>query len=308
MTRQTVRFASSLLASVLSGLTAAATDVFVSPRIATQAGYENNRMAESDGEEGSAFWQACPGLDVTVLGAKTETSLGLDYRRTQYTKSGFETKDEASAVAQWRYFEGLNEAGASISGGLYRDQALPNDDHTFWQARPYFVRTLENLPAEISLKGSLRQTLYNSSMYTSATDRTDSQVDLRPELRWHLSHRVTVWAELYAEYNASDAGEADYSGFGGAMGCEFRPAARLDLGAWAGIGTRPYAQKTDGENRRDTPMPAGAWATYRLRPWLELFSALDWASYASTLDYNDNRWWRVGGGLKVVLEHDVGSK
>jgi hypothetical protein len=118
---------------------------------------------------------------------------------------------------------------------------------------------------------------------------------------------VTVWSELYAEHNLSDASEAEYSGFGGSLGCEFRPTARLDLGVWGGIGTRPYAQKTDGENRRDTPMPVGAWASYRLRPWLELFCSVDWESNASTIDDNEYTWWRVGGGLKLIMEYAMGT-
>ena len=187
-------------------------------------------------------------------------------------------------------------------------QALPDDDYTFWQARPYLVRTLERFAGRVEPEG-------------------DFPADVLRCLRLHVGHGsgrqsrgcaagvavapippVTVWAELYAEHNVSDATEAEYSGFGGAMGCEFRPAARLDLGAWAGIGTRPYAQKVDGENRRDTPLPVGAWATYRLRPWLEMFSSVDWESFASTIDGNEYSWWRVGGGVKFVFESKAGGR
>jgi hypothetical protein len=287
---------------------AAASDVFVVSQLDAQAGYEGNRLGAPGSGEGSPFWQVSPGFDMTVFAAKTEASLLLDYRRTQYTESGFEFKDEASVLARWRYFGGQNEAGASVGGGLYRDQAWPTDDYTFWQAMPYFVRTIEGFPVEVSLKWTFLQTFYDVSVYTSAADRVDDRIEVRPGLRWHFSHRVTVWADLYAERNMSDAAEVEYSGFGGAMGCEFRPATRLDLGAWAGIGTRTYVQSAAGADRRDTPMPMGAWATYRLRPWLELFFSVDREFYASTIDDNEYSWWRVGGGLKLVSEHEVAMK
>ena len=61
MTRQTVRSAIGILAIMLPGFPAAASDVFVSPRLETQAGYENNRLEESGSGEGSPFWQASSG-------------------------------------------------------------------------------------------------------------------------------------------------------------------------------------------------------------------------------------------------------
>jgi hypothetical protein len=117
-----------------------------------------------------------------------------------------------------------------------------------------------------------------------------------------------VWSELYAEHNLSDASEEEYSGFGASIGCDFRPAAGLDLGAWAGIGSRFYSQNVDGENQRDTSIPLGAWTTYRLRPWLELFFSMDWESHASTIDDNDYTWWQIGGGFKFVFEHALETR
>jgi len=297
-----------MLAALLSGSPAFAGDVFLSPRLEALAGYEKNRMEDPGSGEGAPFWQASPGLEVTAFGEKTETSLYLDYRRTQYTKSDFESRDEASAFGRWRYFRGRNGGGLSVGGGLYRDEALPVDDFTFWQARPHLVHTFEDWPAEWSLSGTFRQTFYDVDVSTSVTDRADRRIDVRPGFRWHVSYRTTVWAELYAEHNASNDMEEEYSGFGGAIGCELRPTARTDVGVWAGTGARAYAQKAGGEKRRDAPTPAGAWASYRLRPWIDLSSAVEWASYASTIDAHDHDWWRVSLGFKVVLEHAVGAR
>jgi hypothetical protein len=307
MTGKIVRSAIGFLAMILPVSPSTASDVFLCPRFSAQAGYENNRLGESGSGEGSPFWQASPGLDVTAFGVNTESSLLLDYRRTQYTKNASESTDEASGFARWRYVGGPYEAGASLGGGLYRDKAWPEDDYAFWQARPFFVRPLADFPVELNLSATFRQTFYDVSVYTSAADRVDRRMEVRPGLRWLLSRRATVWAELYAEQTLSDASEAEYSGFGGSLGCEFRPTARLDLGAWAGIGTRPYAEKLDGQSRRDTPLPAGAWASYRLRPWLELYSSVDWEFNASTIGDNDYTWWRVGGGLKLIIEHALST-
>ncbi|MBU1908862.1 MAG: hypothetical protein KJ726_02315 [Verrucomicrobia bacterium] len=305
MIKQAVQSAFAILATALPGVATSAVDVFIVPRLELQAGYENNRLEESGSGEGSPFWQATPGLDVTMFGEKTEASLWLDYRRTQYTKSGFESKDEASAFAQWRYFGGHNEAGVGVGGGWYRDAVLSDSDSLFWQARPYFVHTMKGIPAEMSLKGTFRQTLYEVSVYTSATDRVDSRMEVRPGFRWHPSRKATVWAEFYAERNLSDAREAEYSGFGGAFGCEFRPSARLALGAWVEAGSRPYEEQVENQDRTDSPRRMGAWASYRLRPWLELFSLADWESFSSTIDWNEYSWWRASMGVKLVFEHEM---
>ena len=185
---------------------------------------------------------------------------------------------------------------------------MPDDDYTFWEVRPYVVRTLEGFPAELSLNGTFRQTFYDASVYKSATDRSDRRLDLRPGLRWHLSRKATVWTELYAERNVSDASEAEYSGFGGAMGCEFRPMARLDMGAWAETGARSYTEKIEDEDRRDTPRRVEVWVTYRLRPWMELISSADWESFKSTINDNKYSWWCVRGGVRFVFEDELGGR
>ncbi len=308
MTRQTVRSAICFLAIIRSVSPAPASDVFVSPRLAAEAGYENNRLGEPGNGEGSPFWQVGPGLDVTAFGVNADSSLLFDYRRTQYTQDSSEITDAASGFARWRYHGGSYEAGASLGCGLYRDKAWPEDDYTFWQVSPQIVRTLERLPLELSLNGTYRQTFYEDSVDAAVANRVDSRMDVRPELRWLLSRQATVWTELHAEQNLSDAAEEEYSGYGASAGCEFRPAARLDLGVWAGIGTRSYPEKVDGENRRDTSLPAGAWASYRLRPWLELFASADWESNASTIDNDDYSWWQISGGLRIVLEHELGAR
>jgi len=305
MIKHAVRFAICLLLIALSVLSAVAGDVFVTSRLETRAGYENNRLEEPGSGQGTPFWQATPGFEITAFSEKTETSLLLHYRRTQYTESGFEFKDEVSAFTQWRYFGGRNEVGASVGGKLYRDKALPADDCASWHARPYVVRTLGGLPAELSLAATFRQTFYDTSVYASTADRADSCWDVRPGLRYHLSRQVTVWAELYGEGNESDALEAEYSGLGGVVGCDVRPAARLDVGAWARTGTRRYDGKVEGEDRSDTPSRVGAWATYRPRPWMELFSSVDWESFASTIDDSEYSWWQVGGGVRFVFEREL---
>lgn len=302
MIRRAVPTVPAILSVVLPLSAAVANDFFVNPRISTQAGYEDNRLRVSANGEGAPFWQVAPGADFTVLGADTEASLFLDYLRTQYEGHDFEPKNEAYGFARWRHFGGRNEAGAAGGGGLYRDEAWPEDDHTFWDAKLYAIRALRNVPAELSLEGTFRQTFYDVSIYPSATDRADRRSEVRPGLRWHISYRVTIWAEVYAENNQSDAPEAEYSGIGGMTGFVYRPVPRLDLGAQAGGGTRPYAQDLDGTDRRDTPRSAGAWTSYRLRPWLELLFSVDWESCSSTTEDADYTWWRCGSGAKFVFE------
>jgi hypothetical protein len=131
-------------------------------------------------------------------------------------------------------------------------------------------------------------------------------MEVRPGVQWHLSGRTTLWAELYAENNSSDAREAEYTGFGGAMGVVFRPVARLESGAWAETGTRSYVEQADSDDQgEDTPWHAGVWTNYRLRPWMELFSLAEWVSNSSTIDGNEYSWWRVGVGVKFAFEYEI---
>jgi hypothetical protein len=293
------------LVVAINGISLLANEVFVIPRVEIRAGYENNRMEESGSGEGTPFWQVAPGLDVTMFRDKSETSLLLDYRQTQYTKTDFDSKDEASALAKWRYFGGQTEVGASIGGGFYQDTALSYDDNIFWLARPYLIRTLEGLPIELTLNGYGRQSFYDTSSSTSTLDRVDTRMEVRPGLQWHLSEQATLWTELYGENNSSDAKEAEYTGFGWAIGGLFRPLARMDCGAWAETGKRFYSEQADGGSRDDTPWRVGAWTDYRLRPWLELFSSAEWESNASTINGNQYSWWRIDAGVKFTFEYEI---
>lgn len=305
MCKQAMCSAIGVMPLVFTMCSASASDLFVAPRLEIRGGYENNRMEESGEGDGSLFWQTGPGLDMTIFRAKSETSLLLDYRRTQYAKSEYEFKDDVSAMARWRYLDGQNEAGADLGGGIYRDGALPYDDNTFWQASPCFMRTLEAVPVELTLNGNARQAFYDASSYTSATERVDTRMEVRPGLQWHVFGKTKLWGELYAESNSSEAKEAEYTGFGGALGCLSRPLSRLDLSVWAETGTRSYSEQINGDDRGDVLCRVGVWTTYRLRSFMELFSSAEWDSIASTIDGNDYTWWQVGFGVKLVFEQEL---
>lgn len=303
-----MRFTITSLALLLSLRAFCAGEMYLTPSLETQAGFEQNRWTESGSGQGSAFWLASPGLEFLRFGEKTEAALGAEYRVTSYFEEGFEYREEPSGYGRWRYFDGPYEAGLTAGGGQYRDRALPDDDCTYWYARPYATRTLARAPAEWTLGGTVRQTFYDTSVYTSATDRADLRVELRPGLRWHLSNRATLWAEGYAEWNTSDAPEAEYSGFGAAAGGLCQLSARWTAGAWAETGTRIYDVEVDGTEWRDTPLRAGMWTTCRLRPWLELLASVDGESFSSTVDGNDYSWWRAAAGVRLVFEHEAGAR
>lgn len=308
MIKEITRHAVCAVALALFSPHASGVDVFALSQLEVLSGYEDNRLEESEGGSGSPYWQVAPELSLSVLGANTETTLLLTHRRSQYSKTAFESKSDSAAFVLWRYFEGNNEASANIGGGRYEDEALPGDDNSYWQASPCVVRTLERFPLEISLRGTVRQTFYDDSVYTTDSARVDCCLDVRPGMRWHLSRKATVWAELYAERNGSDASEAEYTGFGGAVGCGFRPTARLDAGVWTETGIRSYAEQAEGRDRNDTPWRVGAWTTYRLRPWMELFASAGFESAASTIAGNEYSWWQVGGGVRFVFEHALTSR
>lgn len=300
-----VKAPACLAAAVLWALSSAESAPFLVARLETRAGYEKNRLEEAGSGSGTPFWQASPGADLTVFGERIETSLSLDYQHTEYAREGFGSRNGASAFAHWQSFVRRNEVGASAGGGFYRDEVLSGNDHAFWQGRSRIIRALEGVPAELSLEATVRQTLYDSSASTSSTERADTRFDTRSGLRWHLPRHVVVWMDLYAERNASDASDAEYSGLGGAVGCDLRPAARLDTGVWAQAGARSYDEQVDGETRRDTPRRVGGWLTYRLRSWVELFASADLESFASTVDDCPYSWWQAGGGVRIVLEREL---
>lgn len=281
-------------------------EVFLTSRLEVGAGYENNRLAEFGIEEQSPFWAVSPALEVTSFGKTTETSLLCEWRRTQYTKGDLEFRDQSSLVAAWRKYSGHREAGLRLAASLYKDALLPTDDHVSWRLQPFLVQSAQARSVELSLDAAIGQAYYDASVYTSVTDRTDSRLEIRPGLTWHGNAILTARLELYGERNLSDAPEADYVGFGGAVSFEIHASPRLDVGARIGAGSRSYDNWPDIVTRRDTPTPVNAWLDYRLKSWLELFASFDWESNASTVSDYDYTWWQASAGLRLVLESEVG--
>ncbi len=301
-----VFFASPAL--LLAADIAVAGNVILSPALDIQAGYEHNRRADFENAASSPFIQFHPGLDVTAFGEQSETALRLDSRRTQYTKDDLKAKDESTAFLDERWSWKQDEFGVVAGGGRYRDEALPGDDHTFWQLTPYASRMLASAPAEINVKCICRQNSYDTSAYASTSDRVDTRLELRPGIKWDTGARAVFWAEIYAERNTSSAAEAEYTGAGGAIGCNWHAGKRTYFGVWAESGTRPYALEVDGEARRDAPSKAGVWSSCRLRPWLDIFLGADLESFASTQADAEYAWWSAQGGIRVVMEHEITRK
>jgi hypothetical protein len=295
------------LGIMLAALPVFAADLLLSPRLQIQGGYENNRLQEPGNGTGSACWGGSSGLDLLLLGESEEASLSFDYGRTHYEKEGFDYKHDGLFLAQGRVLRGRNDFGANLAAGFYKDEALPEDDAVFQQADPFFIHSLENVSAEWVLKGSYRRTAYDISAYTSTPDRVDSLFAFRPEWRWRLSRRTSLWAEILVERNTSDAPEADYTGFGGTLGGDIRPSARLTLGSWVACENRSYDEDVDGKAHRETPLRLGGWGAYRLRPWLELFASANWESVSCSDDDDDYTSWSATVGMRVTLEYALDS-
>jgi hypothetical protein len=283
-------------------------DIFASLHLETEAGYEGNRFIEAGPGDGAAFLSVNPGLDIATFGMATETALLLNYRRTQYQERPAGSKDEASAALQGRYFTGRNEFGARSGTGLYQDLSLPEDDTSFWHLRPYWERTLESWPFEIGLSGSYLRTSYDSAINVSGEGRSDEHAELRPCARWHASRHATLWTDFYLENHASNVREAEYTGTGGTIGSTLEPAPRLHIDVWTGIGFRQYRSDLEDTEKEEIPWRAGGSMTYRCRPWLEFFAVADGESINGSPRDIEYSWWRVAGGIRVVLEQDMGAQ
>jgi hypothetical protein len=291
------------LGMVLAPPPAFAADLFLSPRLETQGGYENNRLQESGGGTGSACWGGSSGLEMLLIGEQAEASLVLEYGRMQYEKEDLEYKEDGLLQARVRFLRGRNDFGANAAAGFFNDEALPENDAVFQQAEPYFVHSLATMSAEWMLKGGWRRTDYANSAYTSTPDRVDTVFSFRPEWRWHVSRRTSLWAEIMAEKNLSDAPEAEYAGFGGTLGGEFSPTAGLTLGGWFAYESRVYGEEVGDEAHRETPLGLGGWVAYRIRPWLDVFTYARGESVSCTIEEDDYTAWNAGLGLRFIFEY-----
>ncbi len=280
-----------------------AADLFLSPRIEAQGGYENNRFQESGNGTGSACWGGSSGLEVLLIGDQTEASMEFDYGRTHYEKEDFEYREDGLLQARIRFLRGRNDYGVNTAAGFFNDKALPEDNFVFQKAEPYFIHSLENSAAEWVLKGNWRRTDYDVSAYTSTSDRVDSLISFRPEWRWQMSRRTSLWVEGMVGKTFSDAPEAEYTEFGGTLGGEYRITTCLTLGGYGAYESRIYDARVLDQNHRETPLRLGGWGTYRLRPWVELFAYANWDSVACTIEEDDYTAWNAGLGLRFTFEY-----
>ncbi len=280
-----------------------AADLFLSPRLETQGGYENNRLQEPGAGSGSACWGGASGLDVFLINEQAEASLVFDYSRMQYEKEEPAHKEEGLLQARGRALGDRYNFGAIVATGFLNDEALPENDAVFLQAEPSVGHSLEHLSAEWILKGYWRRTAYDTSAYTSTLARVDTLIALRPEWRWHVSRQTSLWAEFMIEKNISSAPEAEFEGLGGTLGAEFSPTACLTLGGWIAYESWAYDEDVADKAHQETPLHLGSWAAYRVRPWMELFTYAHWESVSCANNEDDYTAWSAGLGARFVFEY-----
>ena len=285
---------------------AARAEVFLSPGLEARFGYASNRFLE-DEAQGSGFTAAAPSLALTAfLPEDAELEAVLRYGRTDYLRSEFGHVEEflGRLTATRRFGSWTGSLGASAAA--YRDQELSDDDCR-WVAFSPGVTWLAGPKWSASLGGSATLTGYDSRETLDGEARRDTRWELRPGLLWTPSANTQFWAELYGEVNRSNEPTEEFDGGGGAFGFDvvFLGAARA--GVWARGGTRAYREPLEdgGDDRRDTPLSAGAWAAVRLAPWAELTGSTSWQDYRSTEASEEYTAWTVEGGVRIVYDWEA---
>ncbi len=301
--------AGALLLLLLPALpTGARAEVFLSPGLEAGGGYTSNRFQEPDAR-GSAFTHLTPSLELTAfLPGGTELFARARYDRTDFVEASFGHVQDLGAEAGGAFPLGSLSAALALSVGVYRDQALPEDDARRLSFAPG-LSWAAGRGVSLSLGGSATASRYDSRETVDGDPQRELRAELHPGVLWVPAQGWRLWAEGYGERGWSNEPIEEYRGAGGAAGADVLVGTRVRVGGWARLGVREYLADADGdgESRRDTPFSAGAWAALRLAPWVELTAEASRVRYRSTEDASDYTAWSVEGGVRFVYDGEVGS-
>ncbi len=292
-----------------------AVDLFLSPRLTLEAGYENNRYllpTALTNTASSAFLRAAPAVSLHLLaGAGTEVSAGVSGAHTEYLRSDLKPREELMAYLEWWQTGAPFEGGLRLAGGLSRDSAIPEDDFNWFAATPALRYILPQPDWQLTAQVRLAFDQFDTRLTTNGVQQTDQTLEFRPGLRWLPTRDAILWAELYLEKNDSNEDAFDYQGFGLALGGSLWVTPRGQFAAAVQAGARTFADVTDETGlvlqRRDQPLRAEVSYTYRLLPWLDLFCSAAWYASGSDQSVQDVSGWSAQVGLTLAQDYPLFS-
>ncbi len=283
-------------------------EVFLSPGVEAVSGWDSNRFREP-GEEGSPFVRLTPSLEAMLfLPGDGEVFLSLGHARTEYERSGFGHVGQTSGQAAVSVPRGSLTATVSLSAGAYRDDVLAEDDVDWVSVSPG-VTWGASEGTSVSLAAAVTGLRYDSRETLAGDRETQTRWEVLPGVSWVAREGWRLWIEGSGEINRSNESAEEYEGAGVTGGFDALLLGAGRVGGWFRLGVREYRDDlgSGGESRRDTPVGAGGWATYRLAPWAELTAAAAWTDYRSTDAANDYAVWSVEGGVRFVYDLGLSS-
>ena len=292
-----------------------AADMFLAPRLTLEAGYEDNRFVMPTAltnTESSAFLRITPAASLHLLSANgTELSLGVTAARTDYLRSGLDSREALAAHFEWWQTGAPLEGGLRLAGVFSRDSTIPEDDFRWFAATPSLRYTLPQPDWQLTAQARLALDEFDTRLTTTGEKQTDQTLEFRPGLRWLPTRDSALWGEIYVEKNSSNEDAFGYQGAGIALGCSIWLTPRGQLVAAVQWGSRSFASVTDETgatlDRKDQPLRADISYTHRLLPWLDLFCSASWFASGSDQPAQDVTGWSVQAGVTLAQDYEIFS-
>jgi hypothetical protein len=301
----TITVAAFLILAVSIGPVQA--QVYLSPNIETAAGNTSNRFLSS-GEEGSAYISLWPAAELTwFVSDDAELNFSLSHFHCEYLEDDFSYIKQTVGKVFLDKTLGGAETRFSLAAGDYRDGALPGDDNRWIEFSPYASFGLaDDLTGYAEL--SIMRSRYRSRETLSGGEKQEDTLwRLKPGLVWTEFNDISLWAEVFLEFNKSNENTQEYRAGGAALGCDLFMVDALSAGIWIDGTLRYYPNRPpdESENQRDTPVSLGIWGNYRFSPWMEAVASAQWQSHQSTSDNSDYSLWTVEAGLRLTYDVEL---
>lgn len=290
-----------------------AAECFLAPRLTLEGGYEDNRFISPTAltnAESAAFLRATPALNLHLfIGSGTELNFGASAARTEYLRSGLDSREDAEAHLEWWQTATLFEGGLRLAAGLARDAALPDDDIRWLAATPSLRYTLPAPDWQLTAQARFSLADYDSRLTTAGELQSDRTWEVRPGIRWLPSRDLALWGEIYLENNSSNEDAFNYQGYGIALGASYWITPRGQLSAALQWGQRKFPDTTDDagllSERNDVPLRAELIYTHRLTTWLDLFCSGSWYTTGSDQPWQDVSGWSVQAGVTLAQDYEL---
>jgi hypothetical protein len=288
---------------VLQVVSCLAGEYYITPRLSLSAGFDSNRMRVENDKEGSAFFEAAPGLALLFIpAADLELKADVSYAPRVFAGSekGNQSTADGGIGAVWRHQSFVYEVWAG--GGVYRDSEIPNDDVRWLYVAPS-AGWLYTEGRQVYGRINLSHSRYDSRQTYEGED--EKGTFFSGVAGWYtvLGEQADLWIEGYYENFSANEPVDEYYTIGAATGIGRRvnETGRVDVGLRYGYQTYPNDSSGITEHEAH-PVRVSAQYAHRLSDWASLELLARWERLPTSDVSGEYEQWLAAAGIVLSWE------